>query len=145
MGSPAQERSAEENPTQPHNAYCLPESDWVQPEDAWHKPVPQVQDGLAKTDNHGKEDDYYQQKNLESSYDPFRFHIVRSSPFTKLLSFSYFFEFVVDCPKPLAQMEHGIVFAGQQCIHAHTGFQGEILEAPPFDFVSDEHIALVLG
>ena len=44
----------------------------------------------------------------------------------------------------LAQMQHRVAFAGEQRIHAHAGFGGDLLEAAPFELVRNKHLALLL-
>jgi hypothetical protein len=57
---------AEKYPAQGHQANCLPKSDFVQPKETGHQPVPQVQDRLAESgDGYGHE-----KCNLQHHYSP---------------------------------------------------------------------------
>src|SRR5439155_16442857 len=53
-------------------------------------------------------------------------------------------EFVVDALQSLAQTSHRVAFAGEQRIHAHASFGGDLLEAAPFHLVRHKHLALLL-
>src|ERR1700719_58846 len=57
---------------------------------------------------------------------------------------SCFREFVVNTLQALAEMQHRVTFAREQRIHAHAGVGGHLLETPPFQLVSNKHLALLV-
>jgi hypothetical protein len=48
VAGPTQKALAEKDPTQAQKAHGLPEADPLQPENAGHQPIPQLQNRLAK-------------------------------------------------------------------------------------------------
>src|SRR5258708_6039108 len=69
----------------------------------------------------------------------------RKIHFFLMLYSSFLRKFVVNVLQSLTQMQHRITLAREQRIHAHAGLGGHLLEAAPFQFVSDENFTLVLG
>src|SRR5260370_38422340 len=60
--------------------------------------------------------------------------------------FSLFFrKLVVDGLQPLAKIKHRIALAGEQGIHAYSGFRCELFEAAALEFVGTEYVALLFG
>src|SRR5579862_6323603 len=68
----------------------------------------------------------------------------RKIHFLLMFSSSCFRKFVVNVLQSLAQMQHRIAFAGEQCIHAHASLGGHLLETAPFQLVRNKHLALLL-
>src|SRR5580700_5545134 len=60
-----------------------------------------------------------------------------------MFSTSRFRKVVVNPLQSLAQVEHGVVFAGKQGIDANAGAGGNLLEAETFQFVRDKDFALL--
>src|SRR5208283_6188256 len=57
---------------------------------------------------------------------------------------SCFRKLVVNALQSLTQMQHGVAFAREQRIDAHTGFGGHLLEGAPLELVPDKHLALLV-
>src|SRR5438445_683198 len=52
---------------------------------------------------------------------------------------------VVNALQTLAQMQHRVALAREQRVDVHTRGCRQLFEAAPFEFVSDEHLALIFG
>src|ERR1700746_2219971 len=64
-------------------------------------------------------------------------------PLTTLSSYSFGQPVLVDRLQPLAQLQHGIAFARQQCVDADARALGELAEREALELLRDEHLALL--
>src|SRR5262249_24344135 len=67
----------------------------------------------------------------------------KSNVFSSFESLSLF-EFVVDGPESLAQMQDCAMLTRKQRIHTHARLLGNLLEAVTHQLVGDEYLALLL-
>src|SRR5208282_2707413 len=58
---------------------------------------------------------------------------------------SFLRKFVVNALQSFAQMKYRVTLAREQGVDADAGFRRELFEASPLEFVSDEHVTLLIG